>query len=137
MPFRRRRGSAGLPESGFLKRDALLIRSGWHNVRVNRGKDDPASRLRYTMALAPPIRLFVAPSVLAFRSRWCEVWGLKVGKPTGHVELIVISTHWRWFECRYRRDQSTTKASKLTRTRMKCRPGLGATNEQCLLFGQV
>ena len=94
MLFSRRRGSAGLSERGLLKRDALPIYRGWHNVRIDLGKDNPAGCLRYTMALAPPNRFFTTAFVLAFRSRWGEVWGLKVGKPTGHVELIVIFAHW-------------------------------------------
>lgn len=78
----------------FLKRDALMVCRGWHYVRVDLGKNDPAGCLRYTVALAALTRLLTTAFVLAFRSRWGEVWGLKVGKPTGHVELAVSFTHW-------------------------------------------
>ena len=96
MLFRRRRSSARLPESAFLKRAALLIYRSWYDVRIDLGTDDPAGGLRYIVALIPPTRLLTAAFVFAFWSRRGKVWGLKVGKPTGHVELAVIFTHW-WY----------------------------------------
>ena len=73
MLSRRRRGSAGLPERGFLKCDALLDCRGWHNVQIDLCKDDAAGCLRYTVALGPPPRLLITPFVLAFWSRGGEV----------------------------------------------------------------
>ena len=93
MLLRRRRSPAGLPESAFLKRDALPVCRSWHDVRIDVGKDDPAGGLRYAVALSPPTRLLTAAFMFAFWSRRGEVWGLKVGKPTGHVEPAVIFTH--------------------------------------------
>ena len=73
MLFRRRRGSAGLPERGFLKCDALLSCRDWHDVRIDLGEDDAAGCLRYTVALAPPTRLLTTAFALAFWSRGGEV----------------------------------------------------------------